>query len=75
MYFTPPTALQTNRRPLIQDFRPAFLDIDLVKEGGLMHEPMDEWTFESRIYSKFMCLLLLAIAATNADRRNLRSVS
>jgi hypothetical protein len=20
-----------------------------------MHEPMDEWTFESRIYSEFVC--------------------
>jgi hypothetical protein len=68
MFHSPPRALQRKRRPLIQDVRSAFLDIDLVKEGGLMHEPMDEWTFESRIYSKFMCLLLLMrIADTNAD--------
>jgi hypothetical protein len=66
MFYSPPRALQRKKRRLIQDVRPAFLDIDLVKEGGLMHEPMDEWTFESRIYSKFMCLLLL-IALTNAD--------
>jgi hypothetical protein len=61
--------LQRKRRRLIQDVRSAFLDIDLVKEGGLMHEPMDEWTFESRIYSKVMGLLLLLLvnAATNAD--------
>jgi hypothetical protein len=52
---TPPTALQAKRRPLTQGFRLAFLDIDLVKEGNLMHEPMDEWTFESRIYSEFVC--------------------
>ena len=53
--FTPPTELQAMRRPLIRDSCLAFCEIDLVKEGGLIHEPMDEWTFESRIYSKFMC--------------------
>jgi len=32
-----------------------------------MHEPMDEWTFESRIYSEFTCLLLLLLRIAVAD--------
>ena len=72
--FTPPTELQAKRRPLIRDSCLAFCEIDLVKEGGLIHEPMDEWTFESRIYSKFMCLPLLAAAASTLTCRDLCSV-
>jgi len=52
--FTLPLHLRHRRKPLIQGSCPAFLEIDLVKEGSLMHEPMDEWTFESRIFSKLI---------------------